>query len=308
MQKAYIRALYDIMQKDKRVVSLLSDSGTDYDTMMASEMPTQCYNFGIAEQNKVGIAAGMAMLGLIPFVYTSGAFLAYRSIEFIRNDVCYQNQNVKIVGMGSGTSWRTLGPSHHTTEDFAILRAIPNLSILSAATPIEASACVRAAYNHDGPVYIRLGMSGETEYFSEGYTVELGKAAFLTEGKDLAIISTGTILCEVMAAAEELKSKGIQSTVINMPSLKPIDNQAILTAARNCTAVITIEEHNIYGGLGSAVAEILAEHQVAIPFMRIGLTDKFAAGYGTQQEVREQNGLDRNSIASAIATWLEKRA
>jgi transketolase len=152
MQKAYISALYELMQKDARVCSLLSDSGTEYDEMMAREFSNQCFNFGIAEQNKVAAASGMAALGKIPFVYTTGAFLAYRSYEFIRDDICFQRRNVKIVGMGSSTAWNTLGASHHTTEDISALRALPNLVLLSPASPIEARKCVLAAYESEGPV------------------------------------------------------------------------------------------------------------------------------------------------------------
>ena len=148
MQKAYITALYELMQENRNVVSLLSDSGTDYDIMLARDFPKQCFNFGIAEQNKVAAASGMAAVGKIPFVYTTGAFIAYRAYEFVRNDICFQNRNVKLVGLGMGVGmghWSTLGASHHTTEDIAALRAIPNLTLLSAATPLELQKCVRAA-------------------------------------------------------------------------------------------------------------------------------------------------------------------
>lgn len=307
MQKAYINALYEIMQTDKRVASLLSDSGTDYDVMMAREMPEQCFNFGIAEQNKVGIAAGMAMLGKIPFVYTSGAFLAYRSYEFIRNDVCYQNQNVKIVGMGSGTAWRTLGPSHHTTEDIAALRAIPNLTVLSPSTPNATAACVRAAYKHQGPVYLRMGMSGETEYYDADLSIEPGKSLVLDRGSDVAIFSTGSILCEVMDASRILKSEGISCSVIDICSIKPIDEEQILQSAKAHRLLVSVEEHSIYGGLGGAVSEVIAENGLACPLMRIGLDNCFAKGYGTQFEVREKNCLDSAGIAKQILAKARQR-
>ena len=300
MQKAYISALYALMQQDSRVVSLLSDSGTDYDEMMARDMPTQCYNFGISEQNKLGIAAGMAMCGKIPFVYTSGAFLAFRGHEFIRNDVCYQNQNVKIVGMGSGTSWRTLGPSHHTTEDLAALRAIPNLTILSPATPIEAAACVRAAYEHKGPVYIRLGMGGETEYFGDDHTVEFGKSTLVASGDATAVLCTGSILSEVMECSSILQSRGADISIVDMYSIKPIDEEAILNAAQKYDVIFTVEEHSIYGGLGGAVAEVLASNGSSTKLVRIGLDNRFAKGYGSQKEVRAKNGLDGAGIAEKI--------
>ena len=306
MQSAYITTLYELLKSDPNVVSLLSDSGGNYDDMMANEMPDQCYNLGIAENNQVGVAAGMALRGLTPFVYAPGNFLAYRSYEFIRNDVCYQNQNVKFVAMGSGTVFSTMGPSHHSTEDLAGLRALPNLTILSPATPREAAACVRAAYEIHGPVYIRLGKGGEPEFFDDSYSFTLGKAVRMTEGTDVAIFSTGAILSEVMAAQEALRASGIQAGVYNMPSIKPLDAQAILVAAEACKFVVTVEEHNIYGGLGGAVAEVMAEAGVGAKLKRFGLQDSFAKGYGTQADVRRNNGLDRDALVRDIRAFLER--
>lgn len=304
MQKAYIRAVYELMLQDRRVVSLLSDSGTDYDMMIASELPAQCFNFGISEQNKLGIAAGMAMCGKIPFAYTSGAFLAYRGYEFIRNDICYQKQNVKIVGMGSGTSWRTLGPSHHTTEDLAVLRVLPRLTILSAATPIEAAACVKAAYEHIGPVYIRLGMSNEPEFFNDDHRVIIGGSDRLSVGRDIAIFSTGSILAEVMEAREKLEAKALSASVYNICSVKPIDSEAILEAAKTHRLLVSVEEHSIYGGLGGAISEVLSDSGCGLPLLRIGLQDCFAKGYGTQADIRRKNGIDANSITEQIEKFL----
>ena len=304
MQKAYISTLYELMKNDRNVVSLLSDSGTAYDAMMASEMPDQCFNFGIAEQNQLGAAAGMALCGKIPFVYSSGAFLAYRGYEFVRNDICYQNLNVKIVGMGSGTSWSTLGPSHHTTEDIAVLRSLPNLVILSPATPAETAACVREAYRQTGPVYVRIGMSGETEYFNSDYTAKAGGSTELAQGGDLAILSAGSILSEVMGARELLLESGIHAKVVNMYSIKPLDIAAVHTALSECSMLVTVEEHNIVGGFGGAIAEIIAESKLCKPFLRIGLNDRFAVGYGTQQQVRAQNALDAAGIAETITAFM----
>ena len=308
MQRAYMNALFEIMRMDPQVVSLLSDSGTDYDALMARDMPSQCYNFGIAEQNQVGVAAGMALCGKIPFVYTSGAFLAYRSYEFIRNDICYQNQNVKLVGMGSGMSWHTLGVSHHTTEDLSALRALPNLTILTPATPLEARLCTIAAYEHQGPVYIRLGMSGEAEFYREDFQLRIGGSACLKQGADVAIFTSGSILSEVMEAADQLFACGIQASVIDLYAVKPVDAGAILTAASNHSALVTVEEHNIVGGVGSIVAEILVEAQGAKPLLRIGLMDTFAKGYGTQKEVRIQNGLDSQAIAQKVTGFMQHAA
>ena len=155
MQSAYIGKLMELAEQDARVLHILADSGTGYDEMFRRNFPEQIYNFGISEENMVAAAAGMATVGKIPFVFTAGAFLAYRSLEFIRDDICFQNLNVKIIGMGSGLSWSSLGPTHHTTEDIAVLRSLPNLMILSPATPRQVSECLETAYGHTGPVYMR---------------------------------------------------------------------------------------------------------------------------------------------------------
>ena len=165
MNSAYIGKLMELAEKDNDVIHLLADSGTGYDEMFRRNFPDQIYNFGIGEENMVAAAAGMASAGKKPFVFTAGAFLAYRCMEFIRDDVCFQNLNVKIVGMGSGLAWSSLGPTHHTTEDISILRVIPNLMILSPATPKQVAECVQTAYEHLWPVYIKFCMNHENEFF-----------------------------------------------------------------------------------------------------------------------------------------------
>ena len=175
MQRAYINALYELIKQGRNVISCLSDSGTDYDELIAREFPDQCINFGISENNKVAAASGLAACAKIPFVYTTNAFLAYRSYEFIRDDICLQNRNVKLVGMGCGLSWSTLGSTHHTTEDIAALKALPNLTIFSPASPLELEKVVKKAYEINGPIYIRMGMSNEKEIYEKDYIFETGK-------------------------------------------------------------------------------------------------------------------------------------
>lgn len=300
MQKAYLNALYELMQKDNNVCSLLSDSGTEYDEMIFREFPNQCFNFGIAEQNKVAAAAGMAAFGKIPFVYTTGAFLAYRSYEFIRDDVCLQNRNVKIVGMGSGLSWCTLGPSHHTTEDLSALRAIPNLTILSPASPLEVKECINAAYNMVGPVYIRTGMSNEDEIYGDQYNFIIGKNILINDGKDIVVFATGSVISQAKEAVLKLEEQGISVKIINVHTIKPLDAVGILNSIKNCKNIFTVEEHNVIGGLGGAISEVLARNAVGIPLIPIGLNDKFGVGYGTHKEVLTMNGLDAQEIYNSI--------
>lgn len=304
MQSAYIGKLMELAQRDSRVLHLLADSGTGYDEMFRRNFPEQIYNFGISEEHIVAAAAGMATVGKIPFVFTAGAFLAYRCLEFIRDDVCFQNLNVKIVGMGSGLAWSSLGPTHHTTEDIAVLRALPNLMILSPATPKQVSACLEMAYTHSGPVYLRIGMNKEKEFFPENY--QLGRYDRLRQGGEVAVFTTGSILEEADGAAARLEAEGIPVTLVNIHTLKPFDCAEVLDAARGARLIVTIEEHNTAGGLGNIVAELLAEQGLGIRLHRIGLPDVFAAGYGTHKDVRRANGLDSESIFRSIKEALSR--
>ncbi|MDD7027499.1 MAG: transketolase C-terminal domain-containing protein [Lachnospiraceae bacterium] len=300
MQRAYISKLMELAEMDRNVLHLVADSGTGFDEMFKINFPGQMYNFGIAEEHMVGAAAGMATAGKMPFVYTAGAFLAYRAFEFIRNDLCFQNLNVKVVGMGSGLTWSTLGPTHHTTEDISVLRAIPNLMILSPGTPIQVAACLEAAYRYNGPVYIKIGMNNEKEFFQNEYVLPEGKNEVLLKGEDIALYTTGCILEEAWEAAMLLSQNGISTTLINVHSIKPFDRENVYEIGKKVKKIYTVEEHNIYGGLGSIISEIVAEENLNIPLKRIGLKDDFAVGYGTYKEVLKQNKLDADGIYESI--------
>ena len=300
MLHAYLTALYDLAVKDRRVLSLIADSGTGYDLLFKRDLPDQFYDFGISEQNMVAAAAGLASEGYVPFAFAPGAFLAYRSHEFIRLDCCLQKRNVKLIGMGSGVSWSTLGPTHHTTEDIACLRSLPGLTIFSPSTPAEAAETVKAAYALEGPVYIRLGMTGEPELFRNQVNFRVGRNAVLREGKDIAVFATGSIVAEVLKAAERLEADGISAAVHNVSSLKPFDAFDVLDCAKRYARIYTVEEHNVCGGLGDAVAAVLAGSGCTCPLTRIGLADVFASGYGTEHEVRAANGLDAESLAGRM--------
>lgn len=306
MNSSYLSKLMELAEKDKEVWHLLADSGTGYDEMFRHNFPDQIFNFGIGEENMVAAAAGMASVGKKPFVFTAGAFLAYRSMEFIRDDVCFQNLNVKIVGMGSGLSWSSLGPTHHTTEDIAVLRSLPNLMILSPATPNQVGACVETAYNHYGPVYIRIGMNHEKEYFDEDYDLDFRNNDVMQDGKDAVIYVTGSILEEVMNASEMLKKCNIDVRIENVVSLKPFDQKSVITNADKFKSIFTVEEHNIFGGLGSIVAETLVYNGKMARVIPIGIKDTFACSYGTHAAVRKANNLDAKSIYEVVKENLTK--
>ncbi len=300
MQKAYINTLYQLIKKDPNVISCLSDSGTDYDVMIAREFPNQVLNFGISENNKVAASAGLASCGKIPFVYTTNAFLAYRSYEFIRDDICLQKRNVKLIGMGCGLSWSTLGATHHTTEDISALKALPNLTIFSPASPREVEKVLEKSYEINGPVYIRIGMSGEKEIYKEDYDFQVGKNILIRPGSDALIFTTGSIISEVLDACEKLEEEGISIEVINVPTLKPLDEESIIKECQKIKKVFSVEEHNIIGGLGSSIADVLTENNLVVSFKKIGLKDCFAHGYGTYDEIKKMNGLDSLSIYHII--------
>lgn len=305
MNSAYIGKLMELAEADGDVLHLLADSGTGYDEMFRRNFPDRIFNFGIGEENMVAAAAGMASAGKKPFVFTAGAFLAYRSFEFIRDDVCFQNLNVKIVGMGSGLSWSSLGPTHHTTEDVAVLRTIPNLRILSPATPEQVRRCVQDAYEYDGPVYIRIGMNHEKEFFDKSYEYQPYKNDVLMDGDDIAVISTGSILEEVFAACENLKKDGFGVRLSNAVSVKPFDECDITEISSRFDKVFTVEEHNVYGGLGGIVSEINSFKGLGMKVIPIGLADAFATGYGTHKNVRKENRLDAESIYYIIKEALK---
>lgn len=307
MQRAYMRALCEIAEKDRNVLSLLADSGTGYDELFRRYFPDQMLDFGIAEENMVSAAAGLATCGKIPFVYTAGAFLAYRSFEFIRDDICYQNLNVKIVGMGAGLSWSTLGATHHTTEDLAVLRVLPNLTIFSPSCPREVEKAVEAAYEIQGPVYIKIGMNNEPDVYGEDDTFVVGRNRELRAGQEVCVYTTGSIASEVLEAAKLLKADGEDICVVSAATVKPFDEEEVLKRAKRYSVILTVDEHSITGGLGSAVAEVLAESDVKVKFRRIGLKNCFASGYGTHAQVKSANGLDAEGIARQIREILTEK-
>lgn len=299
MRTAYLDTLYELASKDKNVYALISDNGAIIYDKYRRDLEKQYLNLGISEANMLGMAAGMASCGKIPFAYTIGAFLAYRAFEFIRNDACIQNQNVKIVGVGVGQAYSALGPTHHSTEDLGCLRSLPNLTIVTPASPMEVRKATLAAYEHKGPVYLRLGTNKEPEIYEEDYSFELGKGVTLMEGSDITLITSGSILKDVLEIAKELKKDGISARVVNIHTIKPIDKDIIEKAIEETGRIVTIEDHNIIGGLGSAVAEVIAEFGKGVKFKRIGLTS-FSKGYGSYQELKANNGIGIKEIVKEV--------
>jgi transketolase len=270
-----------------------------------SRFPRQFLNVGVAEQNMTGLAAGLALEGHIVFTYSLGSFPTLRCLEQIRNDVCYHEANVKIVTVGGGMAYGAVGPTHHATEDLAILRSLPNMTVVSPGDHWEVSQATRALAGLRGPAYLRLDKSAAPETARPGEEFRLGSARVVREGEDFTLVATGGILGEALAAAERLAADGVECRVLSMHTVKPLDAEALRRAARETGGIVTVEEHTIEGGLGGAVAECLLEAgDVPKVFHRIGLRDGFSSVVGSQRYLRRVYGLDAGAIARAVAEKL----
>lgn len=306
MRAAFFRALMDVASTDHRITLIVGDLGFGVVEPFAKQFPAQFLNAGVAEQNMTGVAAGMALMGRVVFTYSIANFPTLRCLEQIRNDVCYHRANVKIVALGGGFAYGALGVTHHATEDLAVMRSLPEMTVVAPGDPIEADLATRAIIAQRGPCYLRLGRSGEPVLHRPGTVFELGKAIRLREGDDLTIISTGGMLSTALNAAVQLDARGISSRVLSMHTLKPLDEDAIVAAARETGAVLTLEEHSRIGGLGGAVAEVLAEMEGGrVPFQRIGLPPGFAPVAGSQEYLRAAHGLGTESVVESVLSLLE---
>ena len=267
--------------------------------MFRKTNPDRHFDCGIAEANMVGVAAGLSTMGYVPFVSSFAMFAAGRAFEQIRNSIAYPGLNVKIGATHGGISVGEDGASHQCCEDFALMRSLPGMTIICPADDVEARAAVRAAFAMHGPVYLRFGRLAVPVFHDpDNYHFEIGKGEQLTEGSDVAIIATGLEVNEALIAAEQLKNEGIQARVINLCTIKPLDEELVVKAAKECGAVVTCEEHSILGGLGEAVAAVLGE-QCPIPMRRVGVKDVFGHS-GPAWELLEQFGLRSDAIIAAV--------
>ena len=305
MRNASTQMVYDLAKRDRNVMALTADNSNEIYDKIKREMPGQYIDYGIAEENMVASAAGLASCGKIPFLYTITNFMSMHAFEFIRNDVCVANQNVKFLGRSSGLVSSSMGATHQGTEEVALLRTLPNMLVITPATPIEAREATRFAYHHRGSVYIRLEGFNEPELYGEDYQFSVGRGYVLRDGKDITVISMGSVVNEALSAAKKLESDGIRVRVINMPMVNPIDRDLIVAAAKETGHIITLEEHSIHGGLGSAVAEVLAESSLAVSFHRMGL-DGCAKGCGNREAMREINGLALGNIMEKVREILQR--
>lgn len=296
---AYGKALVKLGDLREDIVVLDADLSKSTKTSeFAKTFPTRFFNMGIAEQNLIGAACGMATAGKIPFASTFAMFATGRGFEIIRNSVCYPNLNVKICATHAGISVGEDGASHQSVEDIAIMRAVPNMTVLVPCDAVETEKMIFEIVNHKGPVYVRLGRSAVPQVFGEDYDFELGKGVILREGADATIIACGIMVNEAINASKLLKEEGISVRVVNMSTIKPIDEELIIESAKKTGAIVTVEEHNIIGGLGSAVSEVVSENYPVL-VKKIGINDVFGQS-GKPKQLMEEYGLTVENIINKV--------
>jgi transketolase len=306
VRSAFFRTLFELAEKDERIYLVVGDLGFGVVEPFAKRFPDRFLNVGVAEQNMTGIAAGLALCGKIVFTYSIANFPTIRCLEQIRNDVCYHRADVKVVAVGGGFAYGSLGMTHHATEDLAVMRALPGMVVVAPGDPIEAALATRAIAALPGPCYLRLGRAGEATVHRPDIAFHLGKAVRVRGGRDITLISTGGLLQTAVQVAERLASNGVQARVLSMHTVKPLDVDAVLAAARETGAIVTMEEHSIIGGMGSAVAEVLAESQESrVPFKRLGLPSDFSHEVGDQECLRAVHGLSENEVLKSLKPILD---
>lgn len=300
MRDTFVRTLVELAKENKNIELVTGDLGFGVLKPYWEAVPNQFTNAGIAEQNMTALAAGMALEGKSVFTYSIGNFPTLRCVEQIRNDCCYHNANVKIVCVGGGFVYGSLGMSHHATEDIAIMRSLPDMVVLAPGDLTEAEAATKAIAEYNGTCYLRLGRGGEKRIHDKIDNFQIGKAIKVKDGSKVAIFSTGAIFEEVEEAVALLKEKGIDPEIYTFPTVKPIDRKVILDCAEKFDLIATVEEHNIVGGFGSAVAEVMAEKPQNAKLLKIGLEDTYSSKVGSQKYLRGEFHIDAKGIANKI--------
>jgi transketolase len=303
---AFASTLEDLAQTDPRIVVLVNDSvGSSKVGSFGQRFPRRLINVGIAEQDMVGIAAGLANGGKVPFVCSATCFLTARAMEQIKVDVAYSNANVKLCGMSSGLAYGELGATHHAIEDLAWLRALANMTVIVPADPWETEQAVRAAARRVGPVFLRLSRMGVPAVHAPDAQFAIGRATRLREGQDVTLIANGVMVSRALDAADLLAQQGLAARVLNMATVRPLDREAIIAAAHETGAIVTVEEHTVYGGLGGAVAEVVVETR-PVPMRLLGVPGVFAPT-GSAAWLFEYWGLTARGIADAAQELVRRK-
>jgi len=301
VRTAFIQTLNELADRDERVCLIVGDLGYSVIEEFASKHPDQFVNAGVSEQNMIGLAVGMALTGKVVFTYSIGNFGTLRCLEQIRNDVCYHRAEVKVVAVGGGLAYGNLGVTHHASEDVAIMRSLPNMTVVAPGDPVEARLATRAVVALNGPCYLRLGKAGEPVVHAKEPDFVLGRAITLLDGSDVTLIASGGMLATSDRVARALSDQGLGVRLISMHTVKPVDRQAITRAATETRYVFTLEEHSVEGGLGGAVAEVMAEIEAPhAPLKRIGLRPEFNTTVGDQTYLKKVHGLDEETVLKTI--------
>lgn len=303
---AFVAVLERLGADNPRIVAVCNDSvGSSKLGGFKSKWPERLVNVGIAEQTMVGVGAGLANGGLLPFVCGAACFLTGRSLEQIKADIAYSNANVKLIGISSGMAYGELGPTHHSIEDFAWTRVLPNLPVIAPCDSIETAAAVEWAAHYDGPVFLRLSRVGVPDLLPPGHTFEVGKANLLRDGDAITLVANGTVTHRMMKAADLLAAEGIEARVLNMATVRPLDMEAVVAAARETGAILTAEEHSTFGGLGSAVAELVVA-EAPVPMKILGVPGIFAPT-GSAEFLLDEFGMSPAAIAEAAVALIARK-
>jgi len=300
MRDAFIDTLMKLARRNSKIFLITADYGFSLLEKFRDEFPGRFLNVGIAEQNMIGIAAGLSLSGKCVFTYSQIPFTTLRCLEHIRNDLCYQKLGVKLVGIGSGFAYDTLGFTHHAIEDIGVMRALPNMIVLSPGDPIEVRRAVESSLKIKLPVYIRLAKRGEPVINKENMKFEIGKGNVVKDGGDVALFTTGNSLKTAVDVARILENKGLSTMVISMHTLKPIDKNLIKKVSEKVNCMFSIEEHNTIGGLGSAISEVLTELDHHILFKRFGVDDEYLTPLGKIEYIREKINLTPRQLSKSI--------
>tara|TARA_B100001179_G_scaffold74578_1_gene52317 strand:- start:1210 stop:2124 length:915 start_codon:yes stop_codon:yes gene_type:complete len=293
LRTAFIDTLRELARIDDRIFLLTADMGYSVFETFRDEFPDRFLNTGIAEQNTIGIAAGLASRGKIVFVYSIIPFVTMRCFEQVRLDLAYNFMNVKLVGVGAGLTYGPLGSSHHALEDIAIMQSLPDMTVLCPGDPIETRELIKRSFEYEGPVYIRLGKNGEPKIHPDETRIEIGKSITVLEGNDLALITTSNMLETGKKWVEEWKQDGVNVSLISMPSLKPFDSSTVKNLIDKEIPIITLEEHSVIGGLGSIISQVIATTGKPVKFQQIGINDKFSHVVGGHEFQRKKFMLDK---------------
>lgn len=307
MRTAFIQTLMECANTDERIWLLVGDLGYSVVEPFRQEFPDRFINVGVAEQNMTGVATGLALSGKVVFTYSIANFPTLRCLEQIRNDVCYHKANVKIVSVGAGLTYGAQGMTHHGTEDIAIMRALPYMTVISPADAIETKAVIKEVIRHNGPCYIRLMKSKEKPIHCKDVDFTIGKAINVLEGGDIAIISFGSMLANAINIAQKLqREESLSVKVISMPTIKPIDAECIKYQAKEVELIVSLEEHNLVGGFGSAIAEVIVDSGLKVDFIRFGLSDESWGIYGSRDYICKLHNLGEDFVQRKIIERFKK--